>query len=785
MSKGLGKTGLWGIVIWAVCIGGSASGASFTYEPITGAIESASFSVDFAAFTANRTVMGYELNYVKLVDLTGDLGTYDLSDDFFGTAAWPEPPKINMGALQTGIVSAQIDQSFFPALAGGHIGLDLCFTDTGDSMFALDFISLTLETASETVTSYYGWPVGNENNGFGIGLADGADLPAPLPVSIPVGATETGFDETDSSIKKVPEPATLILLGLGGAYLLRRRGKIRPFFPAMLVLTIALAQTALGISFSNVKLYQMDFYGTAAPRIYDTNWGDFKFTIVPDNDANDYFLNLSIRKDANSPTFWVIDNMMIPRSSDLNEPFTLSRYFSIEDLVESGTALGSLEYSIQISTWPTSTAPATEAFVPTTVLDGLDDTGNGRGRESIGGPVGPGAPPRINPPAEVAEPNIEKNTRDDVPNVGENRNECALGSTARSLLWLHKKKLIDLKDKADANKLMDLLKDHDHMDWDPCGVKDPCFLRGKLKISKSLKIVNKFVTRKNHSLAGKDFNTPDGTAHFRSDDPNFDFIRGEIDANEDIEIGVVWIRGGRDINEPNFSPDDPCFSDGGHWLTLVGYSEDKGNHNQQVTVQDNNQQQGRNDPNNDRRNTRYSQVNGVMTFNDLEHNYVDIMVSESPDVVFDEVHVDPVIDLYSPDLAVGTAGTIKASVQLGFVGVPGADVEFIKRAGSFTFTSGIILPDGSKTVNATDNNGFSEVTIRGDEPGPALIEVAVTGAKNSSAFLFFNIISCPLSANLDNDCDVDFEDYAIFANQWFEEDLAELSTFCVQWLEGK
>ena len=92
-------------------------------------------------------------------------------------------------------------------------------------MFAMDVIALTIVTDTETIESYYGWPVGSENNGFGIGIPDGGDLPDVLPDSIPIGATGTGFDETISSksILAIPEPATLSLLALGGPLTIRRR----------------------------------------------------------------------------------------------------------------------------------------------------------------------------------------------------------------------------------------------------------------------------------------------------------------------------------------------------------------------------------------------------------------------------------------------------------------------------------------------------------------------------------------------------------------------------------
>lgn len=199
----------------------TADFVGFDYDPVTDPILSATFSGDFAALTAHRTVAGYEMNFARLIAVTTGLPSLDLSDDLFGTAAWPEPALVDQGAVETGWVSANIDPAFFPALESGQVGLSFLFTDTDDALFAIDTLILTIETGRGTVESYYGWPIGAENNGFGLDIPDGGDLPAPMPgVLDPTG---TGFDEEISS--KSPEPSTLALLtcGLIGLLSLRRR----------------------------------------------------------------------------------------------------------------------------------------------------------------------------------------------------------------------------------------------------------------------------------------------------------------------------------------------------------------------------------------------------------------------------------------------------------------------------------------------------------------------------------------------------------------------------------
>ncbi|MDQ2696715.1 MAG: PEP-CTERM sorting domain-containing protein, partial [Pseudomonadota bacterium] len=127
------------------------------------------------------------------------------------------------------IVMAAIDSSFFPVLASGRVGLLATFTDTFDGLFAIDFLSLTVVTATGMTVALI-----DSNNGFGIGVPDGGALPGPLPNSIPANATGTGFDETIASVSFTPalEPSTIALFGIGTLALLGyglRRSDVRWF----------------------------------------------------------------------------------------------------------------------------------------------------------------------------------------------------------------------------------------------------------------------------------------------------------------------------------------------------------------------------------------------------------------------------------------------------------------------------------------------------------------------------------------------------------------------------
>ncbi len=215
------------MIAWCLSLAATAAGqtGAFVFDPISEPILSADLCIDTAALVAHRYVGGSEVNSLRLFDVAGG-GSVDLSDALFGAASWPASPAVSQDILETGWLTASIHSGDFPALANGNIGLDVLLTDTDDGMFAIDCFILRIVTDQSTIYAHYGWPTGEPNDGFGLGAAlpDYGDLPAPLPTSLPVGATGVGFDETIGSLAiYVPEPTTFGLLMLAGGWLTRRR----------------------------------------------------------------------------------------------------------------------------------------------------------------------------------------------------------------------------------------------------------------------------------------------------------------------------------------------------------------------------------------------------------------------------------------------------------------------------------------------------------------------------------------------------------------------------------
>lgn len=218
----------WLLVVVAFLAMAGTSTAGFIYSPISGSITGAMFNADFAGLTAHRYFDGIPVNEVVLFDPFAHVAPVDLSEQLFGTSEFlaGDTPSIDLGSDQTRVYSIPIPDAFFPALATGRVGLSFLFSDTGDGMFAMDFLSLDITSTDGIYRAII-----NSNDGYGKGLADNGNLSGPVFDILPPDSTGTGFDETISSKSDynnpIPEPGTALLAG-AGAFLLsfvRRRNK--------------------------------------------------------------------------------------------------------------------------------------------------------------------------------------------------------------------------------------------------------------------------------------------------------------------------------------------------------------------------------------------------------------------------------------------------------------------------------------------------------------------------------------------------------------------------------
>jgi hypothetical protein len=371
--------------------------------------------------------------------------------------------------------------------------------------------------------------------------------------------------------------------------------------------------TCWGSLGSGPRFFQVDFYGTHAPEVAASTWGDLEYTLR--SCASGLYLNAIAREDAGAAPEWIVQNMMLPAQVAGLEGTAVRRFFDLAPLgVSTGLPLVSLEYQLFLTDVPFAAMPLPGPVYASTHVASMDYEQDGCGE--IGSPPLYPSDPGPGPVVETgsyAPPLRGSLYRDDVPDIEEGRNECCPVAVTRSLRWMDDNGMINLGLTTNA-QLIACFKAGSNWSADHGGVpshKD--FLKAKLKCTKDLNIVTKFMVHRPGDVPPGDLTTNDGTAVNKGGDPTFQFIKHELKHDEDVEIFVGWIESGERKN--------------GHCMTVIGFEEDASNGKKEIWVQDNDQTKtGDKDR---RRSTRYEDGNPP-TLKDLPGNRVEMVVSESP-----------------------------------------------------------------------------------------------------------------------------------------------------------
>jgi hypothetical protein len=305
---------------------------------------------------------------------------------------------------------------------------------------------------------------------------------------------------------------------------------------------------------------------------------------------------------------------MLPELTESSE-VQLRRFFDLATLgVSTGLPLTAIQYQLFETDEPFASMPTPGPVYITAHVEAMEYDQNGQCEAGsvVQYPTEPGPGPVVESGSPFAFLG-GKLYRDDVPDIDEGCDECAPASVTRSLRWMHNKGLIDLGATTNAQLIANFKA---ASSWDKAngGVTTRNFLKGKLKVTKELHIVNKFMVRRPGEIPPGDFKSPDGTAVNKGNDPTFAFIKQELKRMEDIEIVVSWI----DANGARKN---------GHAMTVIGFNEDTANDKKEIWVQDNNQKE--NGDKDQRRSTRY-QDGAPASLKDLPRNRVEFVVSESP-----------------------------------------------------------------------------------------------------------------------------------------------------------
>jgi hypothetical protein len=383
---------------------------------------------------------------------------------------------------------------------------------------------------------------------------------------------------------------------------------------------LALAVTPVSASpiLLEQRVDQLDFFTSPTPTVVNSVFGKFSVTALGDASTVEY-LNL-VARDGFGVEHWLVQNFPILPLSINPTTTTFTTAFDLSPFVTDGMDLTSLDYGTVVSPTVATSAP-TVAFTTQVVGDALLDAkgkNNGTGTTAAA-PATPSTPQTVT----FDTPFVHLRYRPGFPNVEQDTDECGPGAAANSLQWLKDKqglkitdtlddRLDDLVTRMNTNRPAEAFVDGSHgqpmngqydlgedftdtngngvYDDAKPGTEDADFINGKLAYEDAKK-VDLDVKFMDDELGGSDIELKPGgpKATGRGTKPNAKFIFDELNADEDVEIGMTFVVPEAFVDGSNGLPMNGMYDfgedftdvngngvydqkvlDGGHWITAVG-----------------------------------------------------------------------------------------------------------------------------------------------------------------------------------------------------------------------
>lgn len=309
--------------------------------------------------------------------------------------------------------------------------------------------------------------------------------------------------------------------------------RIRSLAPWWIAAVLAALPAHAQVSVGNIAFDQIDWFGSQAPAVTDSEWGQFSADITPDSSIA--FLNVLANTGGSDQ--WVVRNLpVLPSSADPSSQ-NIATLFDLGPLgITRGTDLTTLDYRLVADAAPRTSAPAAGAMTTVAVGDVVRDA------EGLGtGPLeNPGAPAdltgldfsigiggisfvwQLGMPAY----DLDKSARP------EEKNGCVSAAVTNSMEWLG----------AVPDPPATTFERVDFAMREPGkGVPIDVIVGRKLSyiLNEKKNIRVKFQST---DFGDEDVELGGQTAIAKGTVPDFDFLCDELEDDEDVEIGMAWRR---------------------------------------------------------------------------------------------------------------------------------------------------------------------------------------------------------------------------------------------------